>query len=178
MKRIPISCMILFITLPALLVLAQINRVDTFERSIRTHVPQSGFVASQGSIHAPKYEFYVAGSQHATWLSASAIEASPDWQASDPLPLTLAQVEKTSRLELARLVTNDAPWSVTSFQLHSIAGRQSLKWYFLVEMRPFWEPGPAAAERSHDSFWLCVDFSGKPGMVGRKVGDNQWNILR
>jgi hypothetical protein len=178
MQRLQISLIVFAITLPVLLVPGQNSSVDTLERTFRPHVAHGGFLGFQRSSPPQRKAFQINGIEYATWIAGDSLEASPDWTSAQPLPIGFAQLEEVARKELARLVTNDTPWSVTSFQLHSTAGRQSLKWYFLVEMKPFWESGSVETNQNHDSFWIGVDLSGKPGFVGRKVGDHQWAIQR
>src|SRR6185369_7831812 len=126
--------------LPAFLVLGQENLVDTFERNFRPHVTRQGIVSGEAIALPPKTAFHIDRIEYATWIIGNAIESSPDWTPTQPAPLGFAQLEEIARRELAKILTNDAPWSVTSFQLLSTPGRQRLKWYFLVEMKPVWEP--------------------------------------
>jgi len=178
MRNIPISLIITGIAVPGLLVWAQSSRVETFERGFRPHVSQGHFVGAGSAIRPQRKTFHINGIEYATWMMGDAIESSPDWTPSQAPPLGFAQLEVIARRELAKVVTNDASWSVTSFQLQSIPGREAVKWYFLVEMTPFWEPGPTPTDSSHDSFCVGIDLSGKPGRIGRSTGENQWNILR
>ncbi len=178
MRALQTSFIIAGIAIPALLVWAQTSQVETFERGFRPHVAQGKIVGVQSSAQPQRKEFHISGLEYATWIKGESIESSPDWTPSQPAPLGFGQLEEIARQELAKIVTNDAPWSVTSFQLHSTPGRQALKWYFLVEMTPFWEPGPEGKNEDHDSFWVGIDFSGKPGSIGRRVGENQWTVRR
>jgi hypothetical protein len=178
MRGILLSIIVAVVAVPAFLVLAQMNNVDTFERTLRPHVSQWKIGSVSSVIQPQRKTFQINGVEYASWLQGASIEGSPDWMPDQPIPLKFAQVESIARQELAKLVTNDAHWSVTSFQLHSIAGRQALKWYFLVEMQPFWQPGPAGTDLHGDSFCVSIDLAGNPGLIGRKVGENQWMIQR
>src|SRR5262249_3664041 len=151
----------------------QNSSVDTLERAFRPHVAHGGFLGFQLSGPPQRKAFQISGIEYATWIAGGSLYASPDWTPAQPLPIGLAQLEEAARKELARLVTNARPWSVTRFQLYATAGRQSLKWYFLVVMKPFWESGSVETNQNHDSFWIGVDFSGKSGFVGRKVGEHK-----
>jgi len=106
-------------------------------------------------------------------MSGDSLRLSPDWTASQPIPLRFDRLEEIARQELAKLVADDSSWSVTSFQLHSIPEDQALKWYFVVEMKPFWEPGPPGPDEHHDSFYVYIDLSGKPGFVTQHYLERQ-----
>jgi hypothetical protein len=179
MRGILLSIIVAVVAVPAVLVLAQINNVDTFERGLRPHVSQGKIGTVPSVIQPQRKTFRIDGVEYASWLRGASIEDSPDWVPDQPIPLKFAQLESIARQQLAKLVTNDASWwSVTSFQLHSIAGRQSLKWYFRVEMKPIWEPGPPGTDPHGDSFCVSIDLAGNPGLIGRKVDENQWMIQR
>ena len=81
------------------------------------------------------------------------------------MPIGFHQLEQTARQELAKLEPDDSSWSVDSFELHSLPTPQGLKWYFVVEMKPFWGAGPQGADPNPDSFAVYVDLSGKPGSI-------------
>jgi len=162
------SFLIVAIAAPALLVLAQPNRIETFERSFRPHVSQGKIMSIQHRYQPQHRLFYINGVEYWTAIAGDALDASPDWTPSQPLPLGFARLEEIARQELKRLVADEPSWSVTSFQMQTVLGGQVPKWYYLVGMEPFWEPGPPGAERHPDAFWVFVDFSGKAGLIGRR----------
>jgi hypothetical protein len=43
-------------------------------------------------------------------------------------------------------------------------------WYFQVEMEPVTEPAAINAGRRSDSFWVFIDFSGRPGKIEPRDG--------
>jgi hypothetical protein len=154
----------------AMLVLAQVTRVETFERNLRPHVSGEKFAGGVSGNHFQKRDFYINGTRYRASVTEDLLEAAPDWTPGHSFPLGLDQLEAVARRELARLVTNDAPWSVTSFQLSAAPTRAGTKWYFVIEMEPFWQPEPGAGEQARDSFQLITDLSGKPGFIGKLNG--------
>ena len=153
------------LAIPAVLVLAQVNSVETFERGLRPHVAQPK-IQGGTSFSLPYRDFKLEGVEYRAGLSRSGLDSSPEWQSSQPLPIGFNRLEEIARQELGKLVTNDADWSVTGFQLQSVTTQTALKWYFVVEMRPFWEPAAPGA-KVNDSFCICIDLSGRPGIIGR-----------
>ena len=177
MRTIPIALagLIVGFTLP---VYSQSGNWSTLERSFRPHVHQAGFQGVSRTAAPPRKAFALGGKEYATWLSAEALASSPDWQFSAPFPVESSRLEQIAREALVKVVTNAAPWYVSSLQVLSAPGSQSLKWYFLVEMKPFWGPGPLGSADIEESFWLAIDLSGKPGVIGQKIAENQWRLIR
>lgn len=167
--RVSLILVVFFlITAPALLVLAQVNRVDTFERGFRPHPAQSKMgMSSLSQMHQPPTPrlFYINRVGYKAAISGVQIAASPDWDASQPLPVSFTRLEQIARQELAKLETDGDSWSVNSFELHSIPSDHGIKWYFVVEMKPFWGAGPQGADQGPDSFSIYVDLAGKAGFV-------------
>ena len=122
--------------------------------------------SSFSHVHPPTpRQFYLNRVAYKAWISGHQIETSPDWDSSQPLPLTFTRLEQIARQELARLAIDDVSWSIDGFEFRSIPAGQGLKWYFVVEMKPFWGSGPQGADRDPDSFCVYIDLGGKPGIV-------------
>jgi hypothetical protein len=173
MRNLRIPFVTLILAVPALLAPAQVNHVETFERGFRPHVAH-GYISSVQSFATPQPRaFYINRVGYRAWMAGESIKSSPDWTPSKPMPIAFEQLAQAARQELAKLVDDDSSWSVTSFQLHSIPEEQVLKWYCVIEMKPFWEPGPAGPEDSHDSFCAYIDLSGRPGFITRQYADRQ-----
>ena len=173
MRNLRNPLVILITAVPVFLLLAQANRIETFERGFRPHVAQ-GKIGSVERASAPEPRiFHINGVAFRSWMSGDSLRLSPDWAASQPIPLRFDRLEEIARQELAKLVADDSSWSVTSFQLHSIPEDQALKWYFVVEMKPFWEPGPPGPDEHHDSFCVHIDLSGRPGFVTQHFSERQ-----
>jgi hypothetical protein len=54
----------------------------------------------------------------------------------------------------------------------------SIGTYFLLDMRPFWGPGPLGTAAKAESFWLAIDMSGGPAVLGQGIAENQWRLVR
>jgi hypothetical protein len=178
MRNLQSSLIAAIFVATSFLLLAQDGPVQSFERNLRPHVARGGFLSFRQISPPPRKVFHIDGAEYATWMNVDLLESGPDWSPSQNVPVGFAALEEVARQELAKWVTNDLPWSVTSFQLFSTPGNQGLKWYFLVELKPVWEPGPTDSIEKHDSFMVYVDLLGRPGTVGRRVAENQWNVKR
>lgn len=161
------ACVALVLSGSALLLWGQSGKVETLERNFRPHVSQGKFAGGGTGLRMPEpLVFQIEGASYRSWMAAASLQASPDWTASQPMPVSFARLEQVARGELAKLVTDDASWSVRSFQLHSIPQELSLKWYFVIEMKPVWEPTVPAANEP-DSFRIYIDLAGTPGTIRR-----------
>ena len=116
---------------------------------------------SQPAHQTARRSSYVGGKEYLCILEEERV--GPEWESSGPLPVALAKVEKITRTELRKLAADEPRWLVTDFQI-SRFGRGP-NWYYVITLKPDVEVAGLRAE----VFTLLVDFSGKPGRVGRLV---------
>jgi hypothetical protein len=156
------------VAVPALLVLAQVNPVERFERGLRPHVAQQGIAGGSLGALPPKRDFYLNGHPYSAIIRADVLDSSPDWDPSQAPPLIYSRLQEIARRELSKMVRDDTDWSVTGFHLESVPRASSLKWFFQVEMKPFWNTSPPEIQTRSDSFGVCIDMSGKPGFIAQR----------
>ena len=151
-------------TLAVVLALGQTSPVEQFDRGIRPHVKRE-FIQSVSTGLLPVRRFYLNNIDYEAKLSAAAVDESPEWKPSMPLPIDFEKLERIARQELHKFVAEDSGWEVTEFHLQSVRNTVPVKWYFQVEMKPILEQPTAFTGKNADSFWLFVSFSGQPGKI-------------
>ena len=108
-----------------------------------------------------KRTFHLQATEYLSVLYVEKSALGPEWESPSPLPLTLTKVEEIARGELRKLVTDEPRWLVTDFHLGRF--ERSANWYYAVTLKPDVE----VAGVEPDSFVALVDFSGKPGRIGK-----------
>jgi len=94
------------------------------------------------------------------WLSVlKQPTASPEWQPSAALPISLAAAEKAARLELSKIVPDASEWVTTDFHISRFGAGPD--WYYAVTLEPILQ----LSGEPRESFTALVDFVGTPGQV-------------
>src|SRR5882724_9532281 len=62
------------------------------------------------------HRFQIDGIPHTALIEHGAIIATKPWDPSQPLPLSLSEVEQVARKELRKLVPNDKIWEIVGFE--------------------------------------------------------------
>lgn len=85
-------------------------------------------------------------------LARDDVTAGPDWETSQPVPLSAQEAERKARQELSRLFRDGDLWVKRDVSLHDIAG--SRKWYYSIRFR-------SPDKKAH--FSVYVSMSGAAG---------------
>ncbi|HZR18350.1 MAG TPA: hypothetical protein VFE51_13740 [Verrucomicrobiae bacterium] len=107
------------------------------------------------------WQFSVNGKKYSANLSREQISAGPGWSPDSPLPLTLAKAEQMARVDLRKLVGDDAAWEVTELSLQRLRDETEPKWYYLVKLMPKHRETNVIS----DLFVFPISLSGEPGQV-------------
>ena len=122
---------------------------------------QSDFPARWSSV---SHHFRIDGVAHVAQIEHGAVVASPPWDPSKPLPLSLKKVEQIARKELRKLVPNDGIWEVVQFQVSRLqAPLNSPNWYYAVQFRTTVPRQEGSVTNYYENACVLVDFEGKPG---------------
>jgi len=141
---------------------------QTFPRTLPADLPSVKGTGIHG-VARPQWEaerryFYLSGGEYLSAIYPERNALGPEWESSAPLPIGLAKAEETARRELRKLVDKESSWVVTDFQISRFGLRSN--WYYVITFKP--EMGAVSVRP--ESFTVLVDFSGKPGLIGRIAG--------
>ena len=147
-------------SLGCLLALSALTLGQTLPRTLPS-VQKQGYLGPSLKWETGKRMFHVEGKDYFSVLALEQTALGPDWEAPAPLPLTLAKVEQIARVELRKLVTDEARWVVIEFEIARF--HRSPNWYYAVTLKPDVEIQGVRP----DSFVALVDFAGNAGRIFR-----------
>jgi len=107
------------------------------------------------------WQFNLNGKKYEAKITREQIEAGPKWTPSAPLPLSLAKAEEIARDELRKLVSDDATWELTEFNLRCLNDQTEPKWYYVVKLKHKMQDRGVMP----DLFILPISFSGELGRI-------------
>jgi len=103
--------------------------------------------------------FHLAGNEYSAVLFHRELKASPEWNPTMALPLSLAAVEANARTELHKLVTDAPEWETSSIQLNRVSQSAEQRWYYAVSFYPVLR----LSGLPHDTVIIMLTIDGKPG---------------
>ena len=103
---------------------------------------------------------HIGGVKYHSTISRDAVEASPAWKPSQPLPLSLDRAVQAAQTLLRRLVRSDSQWALTDISLQRLRDVRPERWFFVVGFQR--ETGKRSLQ---GIVQICVDFRGQPGTI-------------
>jgi hypothetical protein len=107
--------------------------------------------------------FRLAGNEYSSVLFHREIRASPEWNPTMALPLSLGAVEANARTELLKLVPDASEWETTSIQFNRISQSAEQRWYYTVSF----DPVLRLKGLPHDEVIIMLTIDGKPGRCAK-----------
>jgi hypothetical protein len=110
--------------------------------------------------------FTLNGVERATYIDEAAVTASPQWDLDKAPPISFKRVIEITRLELGKLVKDEAAWTADQITLNRVNRAIPEKWYYDVLFHPPFDPRThTPLSNAGHSINLLVDFSGNPGKI-------------
>lgn len=103
--------------------------------------------------------FHFAGNEYRAVLFHRNIKASPEWNPTMALPLSLGAVEAVARAELYKLVTDGSEWETSNIELNRVSQSAEQRWYYAVSF----DPVLRLSGLPHDVVVIMLTIDGKLG---------------
>jgi hypothetical protein len=115
-------------------------------------------------------EFFLNRTSYLSLLYQSNILATPRWDPSQRLPVSLQKSVTIAREELRKLVPDDREWKLASIELASLAIRAPSAddaWYYRIRFEPtvHYRLNSPNGPPYVDTVQIAVDFAGRPGVL-------------
>jgi hypothetical protein len=102
----------------------------------------------------------IGSAEYRSTISREAVERSPAWRPSKPLPLSHERAVHVGRTVLRKLVRSVSDWALDEITLQRLRHSDPERWFLVVGFSR--ETGRLSEQ---GVMQICVDFRGRPGIV-------------